>query len=516
MRKNRWVFYGLAFCVSSATAQLERRLDRSYSLGPLNQQEFLQLLIQRSVEVQYSKIAADVSSHLMQSEAGLYEPKLFMNVRGEGRDRQRTADERIQNNTTASTAILDESGQSKELGIRGRLPWGTELSVSYKTSEKSNNLIPQYNSAKFDTEFNTLLSVTIKQPLLRNSGRDVTETDLRVAELERDASLLQFRQQILKTSIEGLSDYWQLYRAEATLALRRSTYASAESLLADAEERVKAGKLPASAILDVQAVLLNRQAEVTRSQQALREAQGKIATALNIFLGSSTVLSSQPLLQPLNNPLDRLPKTSDFALSMWPPYLVAKVKYQQAKLRLDYAKNQMAPVVDLVFSYGGTGYSYDPKSARSVSEKGIYPDWYLGVNIELPLQNNRKAHHQFLAQNSRLTQAELELKAISNSFANDLIVKYDDLLQARNVLQISNEEVAVRQKAFLNESQRFELGVGLLSALIQKQIDLTESQQRLLENQIRFEIALATWKYTQGTLLEDYQVEVVGQVLPPQ
>jgi len=215
MRKNRWVFYGLAFCVSSATAQLERRLDRSYSLGPLNQQEFLQLLIQRSIEVQYSKIAADVSSHLMQSEAGLYEPNLFMNVRGEGRDRQRTADERIQNNTTASTAILDESGQSKELGIRGRLPWGTELSVSYKASEKSNNLIPQYNSAKFDTEFNTLLSVTIKQPLLRNSGRDVTETDLRVAELERDASLLQFRQQILKTSIEGLSD-WRIQVRTAT------------------------------------------------------------------------------------------------------------------------------------------------------------------------------------------------------------------------------------------------------------------------------------------------------------
>jgi outer membrane protein TolC len=509
---TRWVFYGLAFCITSATAQLEREPDKSYGLSTLSQQAFLQLLIQRSVEVEYSKIAADVSSHLMQGEAGLYEPNLFMNLRNEGRDRQRTADERIQNNATANTATLDESGQSKELGIRGRLPWGTELAVSYKTSKKSNNLIPQYNSSKYDTEFNTLLSVTIKQPLLRNAGQNVTETDLRVATLERDAAILKLRQQILKTSIEGLSDYWQLYRAEATLALRRSAHISAGLLLADAEARIKAGKLPSSAVLDVRAVLLNRQAEVTRSEQALREAQGKIATALNIFLGSSPAPSTQPVLQPSTKLLDSPPQSSESALSMWHPYLVAKLNYQQARLRLDYARNQMTPAVDLVFGYSGTGYNYDPKAARSVSERGVYPDWYIGVNVELPLQNNRKAHHQFLAQNSRLTQAELELSAISKSFSNDLIIKYDDLIQARNVLKISEEEVVIRQKALLNESLRFELGVGLLGALIQKQSDLTDSKQRLLENQIRFEVALATWKYIEGTLLGDYQVEIVGQV----
>ncbi|MEY4911819.1 MAG: hypothetical protein RL761_1482 [Pseudomonadota bacterium] len=511
MKKIRWVVYGLAFYASSASAQLEHSIGRVHNSTTLNQQAFLQLLVQRSVEVQYSKIAADVSNHLAQGESGLYETSLFMSLRDEGRNRQRTPDERILNTATASTAILEESSKNKEFGIRNKLPSGADLVVSYKLAQKSNNLIPQYNGAKYDTEFNTILNLTIKQPLLRNVGRDVTETDLRVAKLENDAALLQLRQQVLKTSIEGLSYYWQLYRAEATLALRKSAYASAGLLLADAEARISAGKLPASAILEARGVLLNRQAEVTRSEQALRDAQGKVATALNIFLDSSADLSTLPKLQPLNKLVGHSPAARDSALRLWPPYQIAKIKYEQAKLRLDYAQNQMLPLVDLVFAYSGTGYNYDQKAARFASEKGFYPDWYIGVNVEVPLQGNRKAQHQFLAQSSRLTQMELELTAISNSFTNDWIVRHSDLLQAQNVLQISHDEVAVRQKVLSNETQRFELGVGLLGVLIQKQVELTESQQRLLENQIRFEMALATWQYTQSSLLGDYQIDVTSQ-----
>jgi outer membrane protein TolC len=513
---KRWVSFGLAFCVTAATAQIAPAMGQLPRLAALNQYGFLQLLVQRSIEVQYGQLSAEVTHHLMQGEAGMYETTLFTGIRGDGRSRQRTADERTQNIATAGTATLEETGYTHELGIRNKLPWGSELSLSYKIAKKTNNLIPQYSSGKYDTEYNTLLNLTLKQPLLRNAGRSVTETDLRLAELEHKIALQQLSQQTLKASIDGLSLYWQLYRAEATLALRQSTYASANALVADAKARVDAGKLPASANLEMQGVLLNRQAEVVRSQQALLEAQAKVATALNLVMGESIALSTQPQLQPLNAPLGQAPVTSEPALDRWPPFQIAQLKFEQAQTRLDYAKNQMQPLADFVLGYSGTGYDYKARAARSAAEQRRFPDWFLGVNIELPLQNNQKAREQFLAQGARLTQAELELIAIKNSFSNDLAVRHSDLLQARAILIASQDEVELRQIMFDNERQRYQLGVGLLGSEIQKQVDLTEAQQRLLENRIRFEVALATWQYIQGSLLSDHQIEIVGQATSSQ
>lgn len=513
---KRWVLLSLAFFLPVAMAQNEPETGKLLRLAALNQQDFLQLLVARSVEVQYSQLNTEVSRHLMLGEAGMYESVLFMGIREESRNRQRTADERAQNFGTASTAALEETGRTDEFGIRNKLPWGSELSLSYKIARKTNNLIPQYNGGKFDTEYNTLLNLTLKQPLLRNFGRDVTETDLRVAELEHTISLQQLKQQTLKASIDGLSLYWQLYRAEATLALRKSALVSTEALLADAKARIEAGKLPASASLEVQGVLLNRQAEVTRSQQAMLEAQGKVATALNLVWQHSNPPSTRPRLQLLNTPLAPLPATPEPALNLWPPYQIAQLKFKQAQARLNYAHNQMHPLADLVLGYSGTGYDNQVKAARTTAEQGSFPDWYIGLNIELPLRGNQKAQQQFLAQSARLTQAELELMAIKNSFSNDIAVRHSDLVQARSGLVASNDEVALRQTLLDNETQRHQIGVGLLGSLLQKQVDLTEARQRLLENQIRFEVALATWQYTQGSLLSDHQIQVATQAAPRQ
>ena len=479
-------------------------------LASLDQQGFLQLLVQRSVEVQYSRLNTEVTGHLKQGEAGLYETTFYMGVRQEGRNRQRTADERIQNVSTASTAVLEETGHTDEIGIRNKLPWGTDLSLSFKVARKTNNIIPQYNSGKYDSEYNTLLNLTLKQPLLRNSGRGVTETDRRVAELEHQVSLQQLNQQILKTGIDGLSLYWQLYRAEATLSLRQNAYRSTQALVADAKARIEAGKLAASSALDVQGVLLNRQAEVTRSQQAVIEARGKLATALNLAWDGSKPLVTRPRLQPLDALLPQEPGAPDAALGLWPPYQIAQLKFEQAQTRLNYAQNQMQPLADFVMAYSGTGYDYRAQAARATAEQSSFPDWYVGVNVEFPLQGNQKAQQQYLAQNARLTQAELEMASIKTSFANDLEIRHSDLLQARDVLKASHEEVALRQTLFNNERQRHQIGVGLLGSLIQKQVDLTEAQQRLLENQIRFEISLATWQYTQGSLLSAHQIQVIS------
>lgn len=486
------------------------------NVSALEPQTFLQLLLARNIEVQYSKLSADAAGFLKEGEASLYEPTAFMTLREEGRNRQRTAEEILQNVTTAGTSILDESVRSDELGIRNKLPTGGEVTVSYKESRKDNNLIPHPATSKYGTDYTTLLSLTLKQPLLRNAGRTVTETDRRVAELEHQIALQQLTQQTLKSSIDGMSLYWQLHRAEETTKLRKEAVTSAEGLLVDAGARMQAGKVAASAVLELQGVLLNRKAELTRSQEALREAQSKLATALNIPWNESNPISTEAQ-QDRNepSPLMNTPALED-ALRLWSPYQIALLKQRQAQARLNFAQNQTRPLVDLVVSYSGTGYSTLSQEARKYAGEATYPEWYVGLNFELPLKGNQKAQQQFLAQSTRLTQAELEMAAIRNSFANDFAARLSDLRSARTLLESSHEEVKLRQTVFDNERQRIKLGSGSLGTLIQRQVDLTESKQRLLENQVRFELAMATWQYTRGSLLSDNHIQVSNELTSEQ
>ena len=466
------------------------------------------MLVARSVEIEYSKLSAEVTRFLKLGEEALYETTGFVNIREEGRDRQRTPDERLQNTFTANTAILTENAHNDEIGVRKKLSTGAEVALSYKVARKSNNLIGQ--TSAFDAEYNTQLNLTLKQPLLRNAGRSVTETDRIVAELEHQIALQQLTQQTLKSSVDGLNLYWQLHQAQETLKLRQEAMVSTQALIKDANARVAAGKLAASAVLELQGVVLNRQAELSRTQQAVRDAQTKLSTAINLVLNNSPAPATAPL------PRTTFPASSgvslEQALDLWSPYQIALLKRQQAQVRLNFARNQMRPAADFVLSYSGTGYGNKVQETRSLSEQGTYPDWYFGVNFEFPMNGNQKAQQQFLAQNARVTQAELEISAIQNSFANDFSVRAHDLGVARQVLELSHEEVQLRQSALEIERERVKLGVGLLSALIQKQVDLTEAKQRQLENQIRYEMALATWQYVQGTLLAEHKIELLVQV----
>ena len=101
----------------------------------------------------------------------------------------------------------------------------------------------------------------------------------------------------------------------------------------------------------------------------------------------------------------------------------------------------------------------------------------------------------------------LQKLAIKNSFSNDLIVRHSDLTQAAAVLGASREELNLRQTLLDRERERYQLGVGLLGSLIQKQLEMTEAQVRLLDNHIRYEVALATWQYAQGSLLDDNLIQ---------
>jgi len=467
----------------------------------------LQLVAQRSAEVNFSKEQVEVAAQLSAAEEGIYEPVAYATARRDGGPRQRTVEERIASISTSNQSILDEQVNAAEVGVRARLITGGDMSLGYRLRQRSNNIIA--TASPTDTEYDGAVTVTFKQPLLKGRGRDVTETDLKVARLERRIALLQYQQQLMKTGADALSVYWQLYRAIEVRQIRQQALDYAHQVEGDTLARIDAGKLASSNKIEARAAVLLREVEQLRAEQGVREAQARLATVLNVSDLGTGKFALQ--VAPNAGEFARLDfgtaeQRYQWALERWPALGIARLRYEQAGLRLAFARNQSLPSLDLVLSRSNTGLANDSHMARSLAEQGRYPGWSVGLNLEIPLMGNLRGSSQYRAQDARVHQAEIEIESIRNALANDVRSRWEQALGGQQEVIRMKSDVELRAELLRIEKVRYDSGLGQLSQLLQRESDLTESRQRLVESNTRLGLANEALLAADGSLLDHYDI----------
>ena len=497
----------LFFCqnlsAQEATEPAPKTLAIPTQLNPIS---FVQLLSEKNADVLISRVNIDVNNQLYKSESGLYEPIAYTTSRKEGRYRLNTVEEQI---VSSNLPFLEEKVFTNEAGIKDKLPTGADVSLGYQVVDRRNNLIASQTYGLFQTEYTSSLVFTVKQPLLRGFGSDVTETNKKLAELDFLISKEQFKQQLFKSAIDGLNLYWQLYKNQRAVLLHEQGYQQAQDLLKNAEARFKAGKISESGLLEVRSMILLRTIEYQRSKQAFLDAKLKLLNSLgtrnvdglNMNLNPDEFISSD---SPWNSPDSYTPPKD--SLKNWPLFNIATLRKQQAELKLSNLKNQNKPVLDLVMSGSGNGFAYKEGDAERDAGGRKYPDWYIGVNFEMPLGGNVKVTGQYGAQVERITQSEIELSSITVSNANDLMNSIEESKISSMAVQQSEQDVQLQQTIYDNEVRRFMLGNTILSTVIQKSNQLMEAKIRHIDNQVKFEQAKTMFYIYSGQFFDHYRV----------
>lgn len=478
--------------------------------GPLTPRSLVQALTVRNLELAYGRDSVAIGASLAAAEAALYEPILFATAKRTSIERQRTTEEKSSNVFVQQDNKLDEDGRMIEAGVRQRLPWGGELSVSARNAERSSNVLAK-SAPPVTLEVNAGLVLSFKQPLLRGAGVGVTETDKRVSEIESLVAQWQYLQQLHKVLAEGLSLFWQAEVASQAARWREQLLASTASLGQDARVRVEAGKLAPRANLELARVLLAREADLSRALQTRDELKLRLLSSLDLDASElpGLQLDGQSVSPAVATP------TFDEALAQWSPYQVALLRKRQGELRLAFASNQRRPAVDLVMSYTQAGLANaSRRTAWSTVKDGDYPEWFVGLNIELGAQGNRKAESQFLAQVRRVEQSDTEIAAIRQAFLNDRQAKQMARDQLLRETALTKQEVQSRQALLDDERQRFDAGLGLLGSLLQAEQDLLESRIRAADAQGRLETARLALLLADGTLLTAYGIDTPLPSLP--
>jgi outer membrane protein TolC len=478
--------------------------------APLTPRSLAQALTVRNLELAYGRDSVAIGASLAAAEAALYEPILFASAKRTSIERQRTTEEKSSNIFVQQDNQLDEDGRTIEAGVRQRLPLGGELSVSARQAQRSSNVLAK-TAPPVTLEINSAFVLSFKQPLLRGAGVGITETDKRVSEIESLVAQWQYLQQLHKVLAEGLSLFWQAEVASQATRWREQLLAGTESLVQDARVRVEAGKLAPRANLELARVLLAREADLGRAVQTRDELKLRLLSSLDL---EATELPGLQL-DGQSAPPNVATSTVDAALAQWSPYQVAMLRKRQGELRLAFASNQRRPAVDLVMSYTQAGLANASRRASlGIVKDGDYPEWFVGLNIELGAFGNRKAESQMVAQARRVEQSDTEISAIRQAFLNDRQAKLMARDQLLRETALTQQEVQTRQALLDDERQRFNAGLGLLGNLLQAEQDLLESRIRAADAQGRLETARLALLLADGTLLSAYGIDTPLPSLP--
>lgn len=471
-----------------------------------------QLLVTRSLELAYARDSVSIARALYVAEAALYEPMIFGAIRRTFTDRQRTAQEILNDMLKPDVGLitkLEEQSNTLELGVRQKIPTGAEFSSSVRTRTIDGNHPTTYLA---ELRASSALVLNLRQPLMRGRGVQYTETDMRVAQLEAQIAGWQFRQQLQKVVGEGLSLYWQAWIAAESHRLRGELVRTSAAQLEDVRQRVRAGRLAERAVAEVERLRLDRLADAGRAAQAYDDARLRLLSALNLDASQLEAMSLRP--EDVGRAVEPGERVAEQAIAQWPAYQIARLRREQGLVRLAFAREQVKPAVDVQFSYTSSGSNPRLSSSLSTVSRGSYPEIALGLNMELGAFGGRKAQAQTLAQQLRVSQSDAEIQAISSAFANDLSARLWAVAAAQREMELRRSELSMRRQFLEDERRRISAGVGLPASLMLAEQDFIESEIRSLEAAGRLETARLSLALADGTLLEAHGVEASVAVAP--
>ncbi|MEN9774137.1 MAG: hypothetical protein RL322_1207 [Pseudomonadota bacterium] len=475
----------------------------------LSTRRVLQLALDRNAQILLNRLQSEAARQQATAESALYDPLAFGVFRREYKLRQRTADEILAAINSPNPQEFESQEQnSGEAGIRKRVATGAEVGFSVRTNRRRSNLSPQTEQ---DPEQRAALVITLKQPLMRGFGREIVETDLRVAELEAQASRLEYLQQIERASAETLTAYWQLARGLDTAEVLRRSRDGARSLLADVESRIAIGRVAPIGALEARSALLLREAELARAEQSVFDSEARLRSLLRIEhepLQPAFRLLPSTSLRAFDHRPDVSAVALDRIVARWPAARIARVRRDQALTRLNFASDQRRPNVELQASYSTNGQAYDFDRALELARGTKFPDWFVGMSVEMPLAGNRRARAQFEAQALRVRQSDEELRAIRTGLTLDLVSRVEQLGVSRDEVARLRAEVDLRAR--LVEIERMQLGLGIsrVGQVLEREKEFVESSVRLVEAEARVALLLTGIMLADGSLLPAHAIEI--------
>jgi outer membrane protein TolC len=408
------------------------------------------------------------------------------------------------------------------------LLWGTDLSLRLSSSLQKNDLIgglslvappgstgagtgfpltgfAGFGIGSFGPLYGYLAKLTLKQPLWRGRGRDVGESAIRQARINRTSNEHTRDRVGSELLRDVLSAYWELWYADTALAIGEQAQQVATRQRDEAQARSESGSLAPADVLSFETQVATRDEEVVDAR-TLREQR---AHELARLLGTNEreVLLGAAADEPLDVQAFAREVTEQRALTE-----SAQIKAQLSAVELTRVQQQTAddpqkPRLDLetYIQTQGLG-NKSPGDAAEMFVSGNVLSGMVSLTYEAPLRDRvRRAE----AAKARIaTQvAEEQLRQLRQQVLSDVRTALDKESAGQQKVELAQRTAGIAERQLLAEQARYRSGSSTAIAVLEAEDKLRSARLRLARARADLAENALTIEHLTGELLARYAAQ---------
>ncbi|MBM3296158.1 MAG: TolC family protein [Candidatus Aminicenantes bacterium] len=434
----------------------------------------------------------------------------------------------------ASYSWLEAAEQVKQLRdntsvqLNQQLPFGGSLGLSLLGVKTDTNSRFQTINPRFETQ----LSLSLAQPLLRNFGLSMSRREIIVAQNNYQAAEKDFAAFVQNLVYQVEQAYWNLVYAIENLQVRDQSLKLARELLDKNRRSVEIGTLAPIDVLNAQADVASREADVLDAQALVKNYEDVLRAVVN--LAADTPDAAGARIEPSDRPAsEEVPVDLDEALltaaANRPELAASRIDIKTKELNLTYARNQLLPGLDLTAQYWSPGVSgtqllYEGGNPLfgdligtlpgGVSEamrdtfNFKYRNWSVGLTLSLPLNT---VFSRAAAAQARVARDQSLARLRSSEQQLDLEVRSAVRSVQTNFMRVQAYRAAreLAEKKLEAEEEKLRVGLTTNYFVLQYQRDLADRQTLELRALIDYNLSLAKLAQVKGVNLKEKNINLV-------
>jgi outer membrane protein len=481
----------------------------------LSLDEAIELALERNLGLLIQRFTRQQVRLGVQQQMGIYDLNL-------GGTMSLAHDESPLASNLEGVAIQETDSWRGTLGVTQLFPTGGSATFGGMASKFDTNAL----SFGLNPSFGSGMELSVRQPLLRNFGKDATEFGIRLARLSSEQSSFDFQATVISLlqTVEGA--YWRLVEAREQLKVAEESKRLAMQLHENNRVRVDVGTLAPLEMVSSEAGIATREEELIRARAEIGNAEDVLKTLLRLegdrVWAAAIVPETAPDIVHTQVDLDQALTTgleSRFELRR------EDLAQRSREVEASFYRGQRKPRLDLTAAYGFSGVGGDlvirdnagnvvatvPGGLSDAVDQvtgGDFPGWSVGLELGIPIQNRAARARSTIAELA-VDQGRTGLDQIRQVITTEVRLAVRAVETAQQELESARVSVRLQTANLDAERKKFVNGLSTSFQILQVEEDLTNARSREVRAVTGYRRALVEYYRAIGKLLERSAVEIV-------
>lgn len=415
-------------------------------------------------------------------------------------------DEPVEGDFIGSNAV---DVYSTEVSISKLLSTGATVSVT-ADGQRQRRVLAGIMDPIETTSYNTGITASVSQPLLRGRGEKPTRAARIRAEIAKDAAQLAKESEARTLVRDIVLAYWEVAFAHRALEISKASLELANERRRLTQQRVELGNAAPTELTAVDQIIATREeevlgAELTISERSLdlRRLAGLEIGPTNIDLQTAEIVAAEPTDIDLDSVVNKAYENS-------PELAALAARGKGATLDVEVTENGLLPKLDLTVSAGPVGTAEKPSDAiKNMAQfKGYQIAGSLSFSHSL---GNNSAEGSKMRANEELRRIEVSDRDLRAQIAVAAVRAVKSARSATRRMELSTTAIELSEKNIEAEQRRFELGRSTNFDVLQRQDELKQARLRFARASVDYLRAQALIDALTGEVLPKYGISFDDQ-----